>query len=198
MDELNRALGDIRSIRRQMAGETEFRGYGPVTLAGTGGLALLAAGVQALAVPHPESHVAGYIAIWVVTAVFSAAWIGVQTVNRAQRMHSGMADEMIRMAVEQFVPSLVVGALATVVLVRSAPAAVWMLPGLWQMVFSLGIFASCRFMPRPVIAVGVWYLLTGLACLSLGGERALSPWTMGAAYGVGQAMVAGIVYVSAR
>jgi hypothetical protein len=109
-----------------------------------------------------------------------------------------MADEMIRMAVEQFLPSLAVGVLVTMVLVVSVPTALWMLPGLWQIVFSLGIFSSCRFLPRPVIAVGAWYLLTGLGCLSLAGERALSPWTMGVAYGVGQGMLAGVLYVTAR
>ena len=36
MNELYKALGDISSIRRQMASTTEFRGYGPATLAATG------------------------------------------------------------------------------------------------------------------------------------------------------------------
>jgi len=36
MNDLNKALGDISGIRRQVAHATEFRGYGPVTLAGTG------------------------------------------------------------------------------------------------------------------------------------------------------------------
>lgn len=40
MNDLNKALGDISSIRRQVAHSTEFRGYGPATLAGTGILAL--------------------------------------------------------------------------------------------------------------------------------------------------------------
>jgi len=48
MSDLDKALGDISSIRRQMARATEFRGYGPATLAATGGFALLAATVQAL------------------------------------------------------------------------------------------------------------------------------------------------------
>jgi len=29
-----------------------------------------------------------------------------------------------------------------------------MLPGLWQIVFSLGVFSSCRFLPRPMLAAG--------------------------------------------
>ena len=51
MNALNKALGDISSIRRQVAQSTEFRGYGPATLASTGILAFAAAGAQALRLP---------------------------------------------------------------------------------------------------------------------------------------------------
>ena len=128
----------------------------------------------------------------------SAALIGVQTVTRTHRMHSGMADAMIRMAVEQFLPSAGAGALLTLVLLRSAPSALWMLPGLWQIIFSLGVFSSCRFLPRPMAAAGAWYLLTGLACIALADNRALSPLTMGISFGVGQLLVAGILFFTAQ
>jgi hypothetical protein len=72
-----------------------------------------------------------------------------------------------------------------------------MLPGMWQIIFSLGIFSSCRFLPRPMIVAGAWYLLTGLSCLAMGGNRALLPWTMGISYGAGQLLVAGILLSSA-
>lgn len=198
MNDLNRALGEISSIRRQVARSTEFRGYGPATLAATGVLALLAAGAQAQWLPDPAQHIAAYLGIWIGTAVLSAGVIAVQTANRARRVHSGMADEMIRMAVAQFLPSVGAGALVTLVLVRYAPASVWMLPGLWQVIFSLGVFASCRFLPRPMAAAGAWYLLTGLVALALGDGRALSPWAMGISYGVGQLLVAGILFFAAE
>ena len=69
---------------------------------------------------------------------------------------------MIYAAIEQFIPAGVAGALLTFVLFRFAPESLWMLPGLWQIVFSLGVFASCRSLPRPMFAVGVWYLAAGL------------------------------------
>ncbi len=197
MNDLNRALGDITSIHRQVARSTEFRGYGPATLAATGGIAVLAAGIQAAWLPNPANRIPVYLAIWVSTAILSAALIAVQTVTRSQRMHSGMADEMIRMAVEQFLPAAGAGALLTIVLVGSVPTALWMLPGLWQITFSLGVFSSCRFLPRPMAAAGAWYLLTGLTCIALADGRALSPWTMGVSYGVGQLLVAGILFFAA-
>jgi hypothetical protein len=198
MDELHKALGEISSIRRQMARSTEFRGYGPATLAATGFLAISAAGAQAIWLPDPANHIPIYLGIWISTAIVSAALIGVQMVTRTHRMHSGMADAMIRMAVEQFLPSAAAGALLTLVLLRSAPSALWMLPGLWQIIFSLGVFSSCRFLPRPMAAAGVWYLLAGLACIALADNRALSPLTMGTSFGVGQLLVAGILFFTAQ
>jgi hypothetical protein len=194
MRELDRALGEISNIRRQVARATEFRGYGAATLASTGLLAMAAAVAQAVWLPDPANHVAVYLGIWMTTAVLSCALIAVQTVNRTHRMHSGMADQMIRMAVEQFLPAAVAGALLTVAMMRSGPAGLWVLPGLWQVIFSLGVFSSCRFLPRPMGAAGAWYLATGLACVALGDARAFSPWAMGVAFGGGQLLVAAILY----
>jgi hypothetical protein len=198
MNDLDKALGDISSIRRQMARSTVFHGYGPATLAGTGVFAVAAAGVQTRWLPDPASHIAAYLAIWISTAILSAALIGAQMHTRTRRIHSGMADEMIHMAVEQFLPSAGAGAMVSFVLARYVPSGQWMLPGLWQVIFSLGVFASCRFLPRPVALVGFWYLLTGLGCIALGDVRALSPWAMGVPYGVGQLLVAGILLFSTR
>ena len=198
MSDLHKALGDISSIRRQMARSTEFRGYGPATLASTGLFAFLAAGLQARWLPDPAKHISAYLGIWIWTAVLSGALIGTQMYTRTRRIHSGLADEMIRMAVEQFLPSVGTGALITIVLIRFVPVAVWMLPGIWQVIFSLGVFSSCRFLPRPMVAAGAWYLLTGLVCVAFGDSRALSPWAMGIPYGAGQLLVAGILFFTAQ
>jgi hypothetical protein len=198
MNDLNRALGDISSIRRQMARSTEFRGYGPATLAATGLLAVLAAGIQAMLLPDPVTHMSTYLSIWISTAGLSAALTGIQMYTRTRRMHSGMSQEMMDMAVEQFLPSVGAGLLITLVLVHYVPAALWMIPGIWQVIFSLGVFSSCRFLPRPMLVAGAWYLLTGLVCISLGGSRALSPWAMGIPYGAGQLLVAAILLFSAH
>jgi hypothetical protein len=198
MNELNKALTEISSIRRQVARSTEFRGYGPATLAATGGIAMAAAVAQALWLPNPSARISAYLAIWISTAVLSASLIAKQTVSRARRVHSGMADEMIRMAIEQFLPAAGAGALLTMVLLASVPSALWMLPGLWQVIFSLGVFSSCRFLPRQMAAAGAWYLLSGLTCLSLADSRALSPLAMGIPYGAGQLLVAGILFFAAQ
>ena len=193
ISDLDKALGDISSIRRQMARSTEFRGYGPLTLAATGFFAVSSAALQARWLPDAASHIAGYLTLWIWTAVVSAALIWWQMQTRTRRIHSGLADEMIRMANEQFLPSVAAGALLTVVVARSGPQVVWILPGIWQVIFSLGVFSSCRFLPRAMVAAGVWYLASGLFCIGLGDSRALSPWAMGIPYGAGQLLVASIL-----
>jgi hypothetical protein len=195
MRDLDKALADITAIRSQMAQGALFQGYGPITVAATAVFAWAAAGVQMFWLPDPATAVLGYILLWVATAAASVVLIGIEMVARSRRIHSGLADEMIHAATEQFIPAGVAGALITVVLYRFAPENLWMLPGLWQIVFSLGFFASCRSLPRPMFAVGVWYLAAGLASLAFAnGTQAFSPLAMALPFGIGQFLMAGILY----
>jgi hypothetical protein len=191
MTDLRRALAEINAIRNQVARGTQFRGYGPRTVAASGVLALIVATLQARWSAGHGQDASGFVAIWAAVAAVSAGFSAWETISRSRRVHVGFAREMINSAVEQFLPALAVGMLLTVVLMRCAPQVLWMLPGLWAISFSLGIFASCRFLPRPMFAVGLWYLAAGLVCLVLAsGSRELYPWAMGIPFGVGQLLVA--------
>ncbi len=195
MKELQQALAEIQSIRSHVARGTEFRGYGPASIAASGLLALLVAGAQAQWLArHAGGGIAAWLAVWTATAAVSVMLSGLETIARARRVHGGFAREMVQSAVEQFLPAVMVGALLTVVLLRADAQACRMLPGLWQLIFSLGVFASCRFLPRQMFAVGVWYLAAGLYCLAAAGATPVpSPWSMGIPFGVGQLLVAAVL-----
>jgi hypothetical protein len=191
MQDLHRALADISAIRGQMARGTVFHGYGPAALATSGLLALLAAVAQSRWIDDPVHDIATYLVLWIATAGLTVLIIGTEAVRRSRRIHDGLADDMLHAAAEQFLPAAVAGILLTFVLVRTAEAQIWMLPGLWQILFSLGVFASCRSLPRPMVAVAVWYLACGLACLAwAAGDHALSPWAMGLPFLGGQMLAA--------
>ena len=65
----------------------------------------------------------------------------------------------------------------------------------WSGVCGLGVCASCRLLPRPTAAVGLFYLGTGTVVLATcHGERALAPWAMGLPFAAGQLATAGILY----
>lgn len=197
MNELDQALSEIAAIRGQMARTAEFRGYGPAALGATAVLAAGGALVQPLWVPHPLQAPEAYALLWAGLGAVAAALIAAEAVARARRLHGGLADEMIRAALEQFLPAAIAGLLLTVVLVRFAPQMAELLPGLWQIVFSLGVFATSRILPRGIVAVGGWYLATGLACLAASAAGP-SPWMMGAPFVVGQTLAAVILWRASR
>src|ERR1700691_3695466 len=192
MKELQQALSEIQSIRCQVARGTEFRGSGPGSIAVSGILALLVAAVQARWMANTD--IAIWLGVWAGTAAVSVLLTGVETFARSRRVHVGFAREMVRSAVAQFLPAVMVGFLLTVVMMSVAAQECWMLPGLWELIFCLGVFASCRFLPRQMFAVGVWYLAAGLFCLAAGSvDRVLSPWAMGIPFGIGQLLVAAVL-----
>ena len=198
MPDVREALSEIQSIRGHMARYTEFRGYGPLTLAGTGVLAVVIASLQKRWAIDLGLESGRFLAMWIGAAAVALTSIGIETFARAHRIHSSLAMQMLHAALEQFLPAIVAGILLTAVVVRAAPQSLWMLPGLWQMLFSLGVFASCRFLPRATFWVGVWYLATGMACLVIGPNAAASPWEMGIPFGVGHFMVAGVLQFGYR
>jgi hypothetical protein len=195
MTELRQALSEISAIRAQVARGSEFRGYGPGSIAFSGALALVVAAVQSHWLPASQHDAPLFLAIWVATAAVAVLLTTAETIARAWRVHSGFAVEMIQAAVEQFLPCIIVGIALTAVVTRVAPDDIWMLPGLWQLVFGLGVFASCRFLPRQMFAVGAWYFAAGLTCLMVAsGPRTLMPWEMGIPFGVGQLLVATVLH----
>jgi hypothetical protein len=198
MRELDRALLDINFVREHIARTTQFRGYGPLTLAATGVFALGVAALQAQMLPPAHGRALEFIAVWCATAAVAVTLIGVEAIVRSRRLHGGMAVEMLQAAMEQFLPAVTAGILITFALARWSPTALWMLPGLWQIIFSLGVFSTARILPKAVFIVGIWYLGCGLACLALGQSDPLSPWSMGVPFGGGQLLVACILQLSRR
>jgi hypothetical protein len=195
MRDLDKALADIVAIRSQIAAGTAFRGYGPAAVAGTGGVALMTALLQYLLLDNPTGHPLTFLFGWAAAAALSALMIWIEMQARSRRHHSGLADAMIHQALEQFLPAGVAGVLLAVVLGKFAPEALWMLPGLWQVLVSLGIFASVRSLPRSVTLAGGWYFVAGFLVLLLAsGSHALSPWTMGLPFVIGQSLMAAILY----
>jgi hypothetical protein len=193
--ELREALTQITEIRLQLARTEVFRGYRAMPVAFSGCVALLAASIQAATIPDPAGRIGAYLVLWTGAAIVSVLAAGLEMMIRARNASTPMTRELTWLAIEQFCPSLLAGALVTVVLVRYAADSLWILPALWQIFFGLGIFASCRLLPRPTFWVAVFYLGTGLASLAVAhGEAAFSPWLMGLPFGAGQFLAALVLY----
>ena len=144
MRDPDKALADIIAIRSQLAAGTAFRGYGPATMAATAVVALATAAIQQVVLRDSAADPLLFLLGWAAAACISLSMIWVEMRARSRRHHSGLADAMIHQAVEQFLPAGIAGVLLAVLLWKFAPEALWMLPGLWQILTSLGVFASVR------------------------------------------------------
>lgn len=195
MLQLDEALAQISDIRGHLARTETFRGYRSATVGFSALIAFVAAALQGKLIPDPAGAVGEYLALWVGAAAVSLAVTGAEMWLRCMRTVSTLAVRHTWLAVEQFLPCVLAGALLTGVLVRYASESVWMLPGLWSILFSLGVFASWRLLPRPTFWVAAYYLLAGVLCLaSARGEDAFSPWAMAGTFGIGQTLAAFILY----
>jgi len=175
-NDLTSALDQIAEIRRHMARGSTFRGYRAATVAATGALALLVAAVQDEIVPDPWHNLPAYLVLWGGLAIVCASLTAVEQIRRCRRLASPMQTERTIEAAERFIPSLAAGGILTLVFYRSITDQIWMLPGLWAVCFSLGVFASRTLLPRGIAVVGGYYLLAGCVDLVLArGLHAIRP-----------------------
>lgn len=193
--ELRDALVQIAEIRRQMAKNDVFRGYRSAPVAFSGLLALVGAVAQTRLVADPLTDPTLYISVWMAMAVLSVAAVATEMGVRMVWTHDWKYLEPTRLAVEQFLPPMIAGLLLTVILVRQSPEHLALLPGLWQILFSLGIFASARLLPKAIFLIGGFYLFSGVTVLIWARDGfSLEPWCMGLPFALGQLMTAVILY----
>ena len=194
MSELDRALSDIANVRAQLAASTRFLGFAPQAVALTGAIALAVAAAQAQWPEQLNASLSRYVAVWVVVAIASSAIIASEAIGRARAAHGGMADAMLTGTLRHFMPAGVVGAITTYTLWRLAPEALWLLPGLWQMLMAMAVFAAQPVLPPQARWIGGWFLATGTVCLTLASAAStLSPWLMGIPFLVAQLALAALL-----
>ncbi|MBI3861548.1 MAG: hypothetical protein HY290_06605 [Planctomycetia bacterium] len=193
--ELQDALAQLSEIRLHVARTEPFRGYRAATAGFSAAVAISASALQALVMPAPVNDSRAYIMLWVLAAMASVAVTALEMVVRCRRSTLPTAARMTWLAVEQFLPCTIAGALLTLALVMCSPESTWQLPGLWSILFSLGVFASSRLLPRPIIWVAWYYLVCGVLLLAFAqGDWAFSPWAMAIPFGGGQALASVVLY----
>src|SRR5262249_11496288 len=137
--DLHEALAQISEIREQVARTQTFRGYRAAPVAFSGVVACLAASLQDVLIPNPSNNPIGYLGLWVGAAVLSMIVTGIAMILYCRKSTSSLSRPNAILAVGQFLPSVIAGGLLTFVLFEQVPDALWMLPGLWSIFFSLGI-----------------------------------------------------------
>jgi hypothetical protein len=187
------ALSQISEIHEHLAKSEVYRGFRslPVALSGVCGLA--AASVQTRLVPPDDAPRA--LTYWLVVAAVGGILGGSEIVYNYLFRDDPFARRRTRKVVGQFVPCLAAGAAITWGVVRWSEALIPVLPGLWAIVFSLGIFAARPYLPRAIGWVALYYLAAGLRLLWLApAAGSLWGWHLGGTFGVGQFAAALVLY----
>ena len=195
MRDIDRALADITAIREQVALSTLFHGLGPAALASTGVLALGVSLLQAALTGDAGDDQLTFLSVWIATAIIAALILSGEILRRRGKDQSPLADAVLQNALQQFLPAGVTGAALFVFLASFATDALWMLPGLWQILLALGLFSATRLLPGQTILAAAWYFLSGFGVLVLASRNhELSPFFMGIPFFVGQSIMAAVTW----
>jgi hypothetical protein len=193
MTELDRALDRISEIHRHLAQTEVYRGFRSVPIALSGVVGLAGGALQSRFVEDPTGW--SFVVYWAgVAAVALVVSLSGVAINYWKTEESSLRRRTLIVA-GQFLPSLAAGLLLTIALYTREITWVPILPGIWAILFSLGIFAARLYLPKNIGWLALGYLVAGCVLLLLApGGRSLSPWGMGLVFGVGQITSALILY----
>ncbi|MEW4490497.1 hypothetical protein AB1L42_20595 [Thalassoglobus sp. JC818] len=186
------ALRRIESIETALSRTTWFRGYRSrlVLLSAISGL--LGVLGQSLVISSDHSP-ARFVYYWATIAILNLVIAGAVLVWRSRTISTRSDRKLFRSAMLAMFPSLLAGAGVTFAILKVAEDQIWMLPGLWAILFGLGVCASQFVLPQWTLLSGAYYILSGSAVLSWG-SRPLDGTEMVVTFVVGQALSAFILY----
>ena len=191
--QVREALERLDEIHDHLTKAEVYPGFRVPGVALAGVVGLVAAAAQPLVAP-PDP--AGFVGYWVAVAAACGLLGGGAAVHSYAVREDEFARRRTRRVVAQFFPCLAAGGLLTLAFVRGGSELVRFLPGVWAVVFALGMVSARPYLPRGVGWVGLFYLAAGgLLLLRAADSAELSGWSVGGVFGVGHLATALVLYV---
>jgi hypothetical protein len=153
-----RAMDNLQFIRETMAAAATFTavsGWGTVIIGFT---ALVAAGLAAA-----TDSMTRWVFIWTCEAVISVAISFYTMMLKARSVGLPLWSEPARKILFSFVPPLGVGALLTLVCYEHN--LIGLLPGVWMLLYGVGVVAAGTFSVRIVPVMGLAFMMVGAVAL---------------------------------
>jgi hypothetical protein len=190
---VRQALEQLDAIHDHLAKAEEYRGFRVPGVALAGVVGLLAAAAQ----PHlaVASEPPGFVWYWAGVAVVCGL-LGAGAALHAYAFREDDFDRRrSRRVLAQFLPCVAAGGVLTVGFARGGADLVAFLPGVWAIVFGLGMVSARPYLPRGVGFVGLFYLVIGslLVCRATTTSE-LSGWAVGGVFGPGHLATAWVLW----
>jgi len=158
----DRAIENIHFIRRTMEASgtfTSVSGVGGIVM----GLIALAAAAYASRFPSLEAR----LRVWVAAGCVAAAVSGYAIVRKASRRREATLSGPGRRFVLNFMPAVLAGGVLTAALMRVG--SLQLVPGTWLLLYGTGVVTGGAFSVRVVPAMGLGFMLLGVAALLVPG-----------------------------
>ncbi len=154
----DRAMEDLRYIRRTMEGGAAFTavpGWGGV------GMGLTALAAAALASRQPTTE--GWLLVWILEASLAVA-IGTVAIHRkARRADLPVFSGAGRKFLLSFLPPALAGAILTIALWQAGADA--LLPGTWLLLYGVAVVTGGAFSVKTVPVMGICFMALGVFTL---------------------------------
>ena len=152
------ALESVRVIRDAMERAGSFTAVPGGGMVAIGLTALIAAPIAAA-----TETGSGWLAVWIVDGVLAALISAFAIGRKAKRLALPLSSGPARRFALAFLPSLVAGAVVTVVLIDHGMGA--LLPGTWLLLYGTAVTAAGALSVRIVPLMGISFMALGVAAL---------------------------------
>ena len=154
----DRAMDNLRFIRETMERASSF-----TAVPGWGQLAIGLTALVASWAGAQQATKRGWLWTWLAEAVVSSIIAGATMYRKARAAQQPLLSQPGRKLTINFLPSVFVGALLTVVLYRANLLS--LLPGMWLLLYGAGVVTGGAFSVRPVPVMGLCFMLVGAVAL---------------------------------
>jgi hypothetical protein len=161
----DRAVDDLRFIRRTME-----RGAAFTAVPGWGGVGMGATGLLAAALGTTRSTPGAWLAVWLAAAVVAVGIGGWSMQSKARNAGLSLVSGSGRKVLLGFLPPALAGAILTLALYLGG--GIDFIPGTWLLLYGVAVTAAGTFSVKAVPLMGGLFMALGATAL-------LAPWAWG-------------------
>ncbi|MEO1616264.1 MAG: hypothetical protein AAFV88_10470 [Planctomycetota bacterium] len=171
-----------------------FNGLRAAPIAITGVIGLATALVQPLFVSAEEASAHRFVLLWALAAFGCLSVVLIDLRLRYLRESTRRKQRLTLQVLGKLAPSIVTGAAIAFIVLQHSPELAWTLPSWWAILLGMGICSCSSLLPHRLLAVGAYYIGTGLLALLIAkGDWSLHPLAMAIPFVGGQFLTAWLI-----